>query len=215
MSPAYRNSLALLLVAAMLVRLAAGWFWQSRLDGRFRHGRQRKLLVAGPNHRRGETLRVRGRPCPRVPHARLPRASDADHTTGRQRPQRRAAGPGGGGAAGRLGGARPLVAYATVVRRSCRAVGGRHGHVLSGRDCGQHAPLERSPVLPALVAATGVLDHGMACGQPTANGDLWILRRPGGGGGHVDASQLAVVYAPGRGRGDIGGTGVADKRFLP
>jgi hypothetical protein len=38
MSPAYRNSLALLLVAALLVRLAAGWFWQSRLDGRFGMG---------------------------------------------------------------------------------------------------------------------------------------------------------------------------------
>jgi hypothetical protein len=38
MAPAYRNSLALLLLAALAVRLAAGWWWQSRLDGRFGMG---------------------------------------------------------------------------------------------------------------------------------------------------------------------------------
>jgi 4-amino-4-deoxy-L-arabinose transferase-like glycosyltransferase len=38
MTPVYRYSLALLLLIAMLARLAAGWAWQSRLDGRFGMG---------------------------------------------------------------------------------------------------------------------------------------------------------------------------------
>jgi hypothetical protein len=37
-TPAYRNSFALLLLAALAVRLAAGYWWQSRLDGRFGMG---------------------------------------------------------------------------------------------------------------------------------------------------------------------------------
>jgi hypothetical protein len=38
MTPAYRNSLALLLLLALLVRLGAGWLWQSRLDRPFGMG---------------------------------------------------------------------------------------------------------------------------------------------------------------------------------
>ena len=38
MTPAYRNSLALLLLAALALRLTAGWWWQSRLDDRFAMG---------------------------------------------------------------------------------------------------------------------------------------------------------------------------------
>ncbi len=38
MTPAYRNSLALLLLMALVVRVAAGCWWQSRLDGQFGMG---------------------------------------------------------------------------------------------------------------------------------------------------------------------------------
>ncbi len=38
MTPAFRNTLALLLVTALVIRLAAGWLWQSRLEGQFGMG---------------------------------------------------------------------------------------------------------------------------------------------------------------------------------
>jgi len=38
MTPAFRNMLALLLVTALVIRVAAGWLWQSRLEGPFGMG---------------------------------------------------------------------------------------------------------------------------------------------------------------------------------
>ena len=47
MKPAFRNSLVLLLVLAFTVRLAAGWVWQSRLDGRFGMGDSESYWALG------------------------------------------------------------------------------------------------------------------------------------------------------------------------
>src|SRR3972149_3292866 len=47
MTPAFRNCLALLLVIALVARLAAGWAWQSRLDGRFGMGDSESYWTLG------------------------------------------------------------------------------------------------------------------------------------------------------------------------
>ena len=81
MKPAFRNSLALLLVIAFAVRLAAGWVWQSRLDGRFGMGdsesywalglaiAEGKPYECGPEHAR--VFRTPGYPILLAPILRL------------------------------------------------------------------------------------------------------------------------------------------------
>ena len=165
MTPAYRNSLALLLVAALLVRLAAGWVWQSRLDGRFGMGdsesywslaqtiAEGKPYEYGADHAR--VFRTPGYPMLLAPIIRLA----GDGRSGVLLARAEAA----------LLGVLAVLAVWWLTRLlfddRAALLAAAMATFYPGAIAGQHAPLERGPVLPADVAATGVLDHGLACGR--------------------------------------------------
>ena len=159
MMPAVRNSLVLLLVIAFAIRLAAGWAWQSRLDGRFGMGDSESYWALALRHRRRKALRVRVGARPGLPHSRLSAVVGADSAVGRRQSNRGSAWP-----APRprcwaswrwppCGGSRDCCS--TIAPRSWRR---RWRHSIRGNRLKRVDP-QRGAVLSADVAATRPLDR--------------------------------------------------------
>ena len=205
MTPAYRNSFALLLVAALLLRLAAGWWWQSRLDGLFGLGDSGSYWTLAQTIAEGKPYEFGS------DHARMFRLPVTRCCW------RRSYGwPATGAAACCCARAEAAVLGVLAVFALwwlTRLLFDDHAALLAaamasfypGAIVAGMLVLSEAPFCPLLLLQFALWT--MAWRGPTAtNDDLWILRRLGGGGGHVNASQLAAVHAAGRGRGDAGRT---------
>ena len=161
MTPAHRKTLILLLAAALVVRLAAGWAWQSRLDGRFGMGDSESYwalasaIAAGAPYEFGPSdCRSFGRRAIRLCwHRSFGSAGDND-----------------------VGVYLARAEAACSACSPCWPCGGSHGccltaHcVVGGGNCGvlpwryrdEHPRIERGAVLPLDVGSTGALDVGLA-----------------------------------------------------
>ena len=202
----------MLLVLAFLLRLAAGWVWQSRLDDKFGDGRYRELLAARQGHRSGTSHTSIG-----DSHARVFRTPGYpvllapifwltdDHRTA------------------------VLLARAEAALLATLAVLGVWGltRLLFDDRAALLAAVLATFYPGAIVLGVLILSEAPFCPLMLLQLVLWVLawnapigrseealrlrRWPGGRGGNADAAQLAAVHAVCRGRGDAGG---ADCRGL-
>ena len=194
------GQLALVLVVALGLRLAAGWWWQSRLgDDRFGFGDSQSYWTLG-------RAIARGQPYQTGPESRVFRTPGIPVAPGPdlRAVRRRAFGALGEGrkrGVRHLGGRRSLVAGTAALFKPGGNLGRLDGSPLPGRGGPGRPGAQRSP-LPGLDAGTVVPLDGRLAGENGRQGRGAVgAHGIDGRRGHAGPAELAAVHALGLGRG--------------